>query len=127
MLRGARAALPLCLQHAPDGQPGGGADVLTENRRALGLLARHTAITRRTVDSGGTSVVFSRRADSAIGSDDGGSLDVRNFSGFHLISRVTGGGEEMKKLSIALVLALAALSGVGTVWADDAGSTIQAP
>src|SRR6266849_5941633 len=46
-----------------------GADVLTENRRALGLLARHTAITGRTVDSGVTSVVFSRRTDSAIGSD----------------------------------------------------------
>jgi RimJ/RimL family protein N-acetyltransferase len=41
------------------------ADVLTENRRALRLLARHTAITRRTVASGVTSVVFSRRADSA--------------------------------------------------------------
>ena len=35
----------------------------------------------------------------------------------------------MKKLSIALVLALAALSGVGvgTVWADNAGQTVQAP
>src|SRR3989441_8419087 len=42
------------------------ADVLTENRRALRLLARHTAITRRTVASGVTSVVFSRRADSAV-------------------------------------------------------------
>ena len=41
------------------------ADVLTENRRALRLLARHTVITRRTVASGVTSVVFSRRADSA--------------------------------------------------------------
>ena len=41
------------------------ADVLTENRRALRLLAQHTAITRRTVASGVTSVVFSRRADSA--------------------------------------------------------------
>jgi GNAT superfamily N-acetyltransferase len=41
------------------------ADVLTENRRALRLLARHTAITRRTVASGVTSVVFSRRTDSA--------------------------------------------------------------
>src|SRR5713101_8078170 len=50
------------------------ADVLTDNRRALRLLARHTAITGRTVDSGVTSVVFSRRADSAIGSDDGVSL-----------------------------------------------------
>src|SRR3989442_7287106 len=42
------------------------ADVLTENRRALRLLARHTAITRRTVASGVTSVVFSRRANSAV-------------------------------------------------------------
>src|SRR5712692_771247 len=42
------------------------ADVLTENRRALRLLARHTAITRRTVASGVTSVVFGRRADSAL-------------------------------------------------------------
>src|SRR3989441_8875421 len=41
------------------------ADVLTENRRALRLLARYTAIARRTVASGVTSVVFSRRADSA--------------------------------------------------------------
>src|SRR5467141_1262283 len=42
------------------------ADVLTENLRALRLLARHTVITRRTVASGVTSVVFSRRADSAL-------------------------------------------------------------
>ncbi len=42
------------------------ADVLTDNRRALRLLARHTAIARRTVASGVTSVVFSRRADSAL-------------------------------------------------------------
>jgi acetyltransferase len=42
------------------------ADVLTENRRALRLLARHTAITRRTVSSGVTSVVFGRRADTAL-------------------------------------------------------------
>jgi RimJ/RimL family protein N-acetyltransferase len=42
------------------------ADVLTENRRALRLLARHTAITRWTAGSGVTSVVFGRRADSAI-------------------------------------------------------------
>ena len=42
------------------------ADVLTDNRRALRLLARHTAITRRTVASGVTSVVFGRRADSAL-------------------------------------------------------------
>ena len=41
------------------------ADVLTDNRRALRLLARHTAITRRTVAGGVTSVVFGRRADSA--------------------------------------------------------------
>jgi RimJ/RimL family protein N-acetyltransferase len=41
------------------------ADVLTENRRALRLLARHTAITRRIVSSGVTSVVFGRRADTA--------------------------------------------------------------
>jgi len=33
----------------------------------------------------------------------------------------------MKKLSIALILALAALSGAGTVWADNAGQTVQAP
>ena len=53
------------------------ADVLTDNRRALRLLARHTAITRRTVASGVTSVVFGRRADSALeatrlGSREGG-------------------------------------------------------
>jgi RimJ/RimL family protein N-acetyltransferase len=42
------------------------ADVLTENHRALRLLARHTAITRRTVASGVTSVVFGRLADSAL-------------------------------------------------------------
>src|SRR5437899_4413505 len=41
------------------------AEVLTENRPALRLLARYTAITRRTAGSGVTSVVFSRRADSA--------------------------------------------------------------
>src|SRR5881396_2622166 len=50
------------------------ADVLTENRRALRLLARHTAITRRTVASGVTSVVFRRRADSVFeATRDGGS------------------------------------------------------
>src|SRR6266403_3882381 len=38
------------------------ADVLTDNPRALRLLARHTAIERRTVAGGVTSVVFSRRA-----------------------------------------------------------------
>jgi RimJ/RimL family protein N-acetyltransferase len=53
------------------------ADVLTDNRRALRLLARHTEITRRTVASGVTSVVFGRRADSALeatrlGSREGG-------------------------------------------------------
>jgi len=41
-------------------------DVLTENRRALRLLARYTAITRRAVASGVTSVVFGRRAHSAL-------------------------------------------------------------
>src|SRR2546426_5578589 len=43
------------------------ADVLMDNRRALRLLARYTAIARRTVASGVTSVVFSGRADSACG------------------------------------------------------------
>ena len=43
-----------------------GADVLTENRRALTLLARHTAITRRTVAGGVTSLVFSRRAGALL-------------------------------------------------------------
>src|SRR2546425_464477 len=38
------------------------ADVLTENRRALRLLAPHTAITRRTVASGVTRVRVCRRA-----------------------------------------------------------------
>jgi RimJ/RimL family protein N-acetyltransferase len=42
------------------------AEVLTDNRRALRLLARRTAITRRTVSSGVTSIVFGRRADSAL-------------------------------------------------------------
>ncbi|PYN16793.1 MAG: hypothetical protein DME05_07280 [Candidatus Rokuibacteriota bacterium] len=42
------------------------ADVLTDNRRALRLLARHTAVIRRTVAGGVTSVVFSRRGDSAL-------------------------------------------------------------
>jgi RimJ/RimL family protein N-acetyltransferase len=42
------------------------AEVLTDNRRALRLLARRTAITRRTVSSGVTSVVFGRRADFAL-------------------------------------------------------------
>jgi acetyltransferase len=42
------------------------ADVLTDNRRALRLLARNTAITRRTVASGVISIVFSRRVDTAL-------------------------------------------------------------
>jgi len=42
------------------------ADVLTENYRVLRLLARRTAITRRTVASGVTSVLFGRRADTAL-------------------------------------------------------------
>jgi RimJ/RimL family protein N-acetyltransferase len=42
------------------------AEVLTDNRRALRLLARRTAITRRAVSSGVTSVVFGRLADSAL-------------------------------------------------------------
>jgi len=37
------------------------ADVLTDNGRALRLLARHTAIVQRTFDSGITSLVFGRR------------------------------------------------------------------
>jgi len=49
------------------------ADVLTDNRRALRLLARHAAITRRTVVSGVTSVVFGRRADSALETTRSGS------------------------------------------------------
>src|SRR5207245_1301380 len=42
------------------------ADVLTDNRRALGLITRHTAITRRSVAGGVTSVVFDRRAEAAL-------------------------------------------------------------
>jgi RimJ/RimL family protein N-acetyltransferase len=42
------------------------ADVLMDNRRALRLLARHTAITRRTVASGIISLVFGRPAPSAL-------------------------------------------------------------
>jgi len=42
------------------------ADVLTDNRRALRLLARHTAITRRTVAGGVTSLLFSRRANAVL-------------------------------------------------------------
>src|SRR5262249_48433988 len=37
------------------------ADVLTENRRMLRLVARHTDIRRRTVGGGVTSLVFGRR------------------------------------------------------------------
>jgi GNAT superfamily N-acetyltransferase len=43
------------------------ADVLTENRRALTMLARHTAITRRTADHGVAGIVFRRRVDSFAG------------------------------------------------------------
>jgi len=42
------------------------AEVLTDNRRALGLLTRHTTITRRTVGNGVTSVVLHRRADASV-------------------------------------------------------------
>src|SRR5256712_204295 len=42
------------------------ADVLTENRRALRLLARYTDITQRTASDGVTSIVFRRRADSSV-------------------------------------------------------------
>ncbi len=42
------------------------ADVLTENHRALSLLARHTAITRRAASGGVTSIVFRRRAGSSV-------------------------------------------------------------
>lgn len=41
------------------------ADVLADNRRALRLLARHTAITRRVTGDGVTSLVFRRAAASA--------------------------------------------------------------
>src|SRR3989442_1000360 len=50
------------------------ADVLTENRRALRLLARHTAITRRAAGSGVTSVAFGRRAHSALEAKRHGSF-----------------------------------------------------
>ena len=50
------------------------ADVLTENRRALTMLARHTAITRRTADHGVAGIVFRRRVDSLAGAaGQGGS------------------------------------------------------
>jgi len=42
------------------------ADVLTDNRRTLRMLARYTAITRRTVANGVTSLVFGRRADTTL-------------------------------------------------------------
>jgi RimJ/RimL family protein N-acetyltransferase len=42
------------------------ADVLTENRRALRLLARSTSITRRTTSDGVTRLVFHRRADDSL-------------------------------------------------------------
>ena len=41
------------------------AEVLTDNRRALRLLAHHTIITQRTVSDGVTSLVF-HRADSGV-------------------------------------------------------------
>src|SRR5713101_2691211 len=47
--------------------------VVTDNRRALRLLARHTAIERRTVAGGVASVVFSRRTDSALDAARDGS------------------------------------------------------
>ena len=40
------------------------ADVLTDNHRALRLLGRHTAIARRTVSDGVTSLEFGREANS---------------------------------------------------------------
>jgi GNAT superfamily N-acetyltransferase len=50
------------------------ADVLTDNRRALTMLARHTAITRRTADHGVAGIVFRRRVDSFAGATrQGGS------------------------------------------------------
>ncbi len=49
-------------------------DVLTENRRALTLLARHTAIMRRTASYGVASIVFRRRVNSSAGAaKQGGS------------------------------------------------------
>ena len=50
------------------------ADVLTENRHALTLLARHTAIMRRTASHGVATIVFRRRVDSLAGATrQGGS------------------------------------------------------
>ena len=43
------------------------ADVLTENRRALRLLARYTNIAQSTTSDGVTSVTFRRRENSAAG------------------------------------------------------------
>jgi len=43
------------------------ADVLTENRRALRLLARYTNIAQSTTSDGVTSVTFHRRENSAAG------------------------------------------------------------
>jgi GNAT superfamily N-acetyltransferase len=42
------------------------ADVLTENRRALRLLARNTSITQRATSDGVTRLVFRRRADNSV-------------------------------------------------------------
>jgi len=50
------------------------ADVLTENRRALTMLARHTTIVRRTASHGVAGIVFRRRVDSLAGAtSQGGS------------------------------------------------------
>src|SRR5216683_1679723 len=50
------------------------ADVLTENRRALTMLARHTTIVRRTASHGVAGIVFRRGADSFAGATrQGGS------------------------------------------------------
>jgi len=46
------------------------ADVLTDNGRALRLLARHTTIVQRTIDSGITSLVFGRRPGGAWRNDE---------------------------------------------------------
>lgn len=45
------------------------ADLLTENRRALRLLARFTDITQRTASDGVTSIVFRRREGSPLESN----------------------------------------------------------
>ena len=50
------------------------ADVLTENRRALTMLARHTTIVRRTASHGVAGIVFRRGAGSFAGATrQGGS------------------------------------------------------